>query len=144
MTNVPFSRRILVHWNDCDPAGIAFHGNFIRWMDEGFTELLRSCGLDFAAMQAADPAFRGAPLVNVRCSFRSPARFGTVLEHSIAPPTLGEGRPFKVQHQFFDGDHLAAEGEQVRVWGMIGSDGKTLRSVPMPSEAAQNLGAIRS
>jgi acyl-CoA thioesterase FadM len=128
-----FRRSILVHWGDCDPARIVFHPNFIRWMDEGFTEMMLSRGVDFAALQRADPQFRGAPLVDVRCGFRAPARFGEVVVHEVAAPAFSAGRSFRVAHRFLlpDGT-LAAEGEQVRIWGRE-VDG-TLRAVPMPED----------
>lgn len=132
-----FVRRILVHWNDCDPARIVFHAHFIRWMDEGFTELARACGVDFARLQEEEPRFRGSPLVDVRCGFRAPARFGDVLEHRIAPPLFGRGRSFRVMHRFLlpDGT-LAAEGEQVRIWGMAGAEDQGLLAVPVPEAIA--------
>ncbi|TDH58830.1 acyl-CoA thioesterase [Dankookia rubra] len=125
-----FTRRIRVHWGDCDPARIAFHPNFIRWMDEGFTEMALARGIDFAALQREDALFRGAPLVDVRCGFRAPARYGQVLGQEVAPPVFS-GRSFRIVHRFVLPDgRLAAEGEQVRIWGRE-VDG-VLRAVPMP------------
>lgn len=133
-----FTRSFLVHWNDCDPARIVFHANFIRWMDEGFTDYCRARGLDFAAMQREDPDFRGSPLVDVRCGFRAPARFGDVLAHEIAPPAFGEGKSYRLAHRFLLPDgRVAAEGEQVRIWGRE-VDG-TLRAVPMPAHVVAAL-----
>lgn len=133
-----FARHFLVHWNDCDPARIVFHANFIRWMDEGFTDMARARGLDFAAMAEADPHFRGSPLVDVRCAFRAPARFADMLEHRIAPPAFTGGRSFRLAHRFLlpDGT-LAAEGEQTRIWGR--DEGLGLRAVPMPEEVRRRL-----
>ncbi len=67
-----FSRTFTVHWNECDPARIVFHANFIRWMDEGFSDWASWLGIDFPALQAADSGFVGCPLVSVRCGFSSP------------------------------------------------------------------------
>ncbi|MBL6454248.1 acyl-CoA thioesterase [Belnapia sp. T6] len=133
-----FSRQFLVHWNDCDPAGIVFHAHYIRWMDEGFTDMTRARGVDFAALAAEDPHFRGSPLVDVRCGFRAPARFADVLEHRIAPPVFGAGRSYRLLHRFLLPDgRLAAEGEQTRIWGR--DEGEGLRAVPMPPEIAARL-----
>lgn len=133
-----FIRRFLVHWNDCDPARIVFHANFIRWMDEGFTDMTRARGVDFAAIAAEDPHFRGAPLVDLRCSFRAPAKFADMLEHRIAPPEFGGGRTFRLVHRFFlDDGTLAAEGEQTRIWGR--DEGQGLKAVAMPERIRQSL-----
>ena len=133
-----FSRQFLVHLNDCDPARIVFHAHFIRWMDEGFTDLTRARGVDFVAIAEADPQFRGSPLVAVSCSFRVPARFGDVLEHRIATPDFGSGKAFVLRHRFLKGSELVAEGEQTRIWGMATGDGG-LAAVKVPDDIARRL-----
>ena len=127
-----FSRSFTVHWNECDPARIVFHANFVRWMDEGFSDWAAALGIDFPAMQAADPAFVGSPLVSVRCAFSSPARPGDVLEHRIGPAVVG-GRSFRLPHTFLKGEIPVAEGEQVRIWGRI-EPGDVLRALPIPPD----------
>ena len=134
-----FVRHVPVHWNDCDPARIVFHSHYVRWMDEGFHEMARARGVDFAELQAAEPGFRGAPLVNIACTFRSPALYGDTLEHRIAPPEIGAGRAFRVKHTFLKGGTPVAEGEQVRIWGMAGPGGEGLRAVPVPPGLAARL-----
>lgn len=132
-----FVRDIPVHWNDCDPARIVFHAHYIRWMDEGFHALARTRGVDFAELQTADPAFRGSPLVDVRCTFKAPAFYGDTLRHVIAPPAFDGGRAFRVRHDFFREATLVATGEQVRIWGMHGGTG--LHAAPVPAEIARRL-----
>ena len=136
-----FLRQVAVHWNDCDPARIVFHSHYVRWMDEGFHELARARGVDFAALQAAEAGFRGSPLVNIACAFRAPAWYGDTLEHRIAPPEIGRGRSYRVRHSFHKDEVLVAEGEQVRIWGMAGPDGEGLRAVPVPPHIAARLRA---
>ncbi|WP_431272586.1 acyl-CoA thioesterase [Dankookia sp. P2] len=103
-------------------------------MDEGFTEMALARGIDFAELQRADPHFRGAPLVDVRCSFRAPARYGEVITQEVAPLVFG-GRSFSVAHRFLLPDgNLAAAGEQVRIWGREVAG--VLRAVTMPEAIA--------
>ena len=134
-----YSRRITVHWNECDPARIVFHANFIRWMDEGFSDWAASLGIDFPALQAADPGFVGCPLVSVQCAVTSPARDGGVLEHHVSAAAVG-GRSFRVAHRFFKDGLPVAEGEQVRIWGQIES-GNSLRALPIPPYVKALLGS---
>lgn len=133
-----FLRQVPVHWNDCDPARIVFHSHFVRWMDEGFHELCRARGLDFRVLVEAEERFRGSPLVNIGCAFRSPALYGDVLEHRIHPAEFGAGKAFTVRHSFLQGARLVAEGEQVRIWGYADAEGR-LRSVPVPAEVRAKL-----
>ncbi len=132
-----YTRSLTVYWNECDPAGIVFHGNFIRWMDEGFADWALELGIDLPALQSADPAFVGSPLVSVRCDFSSPARFGDTLQHQIGPATLSR-RSFRVPHRFFHDGRPVAEGEQVRIWGRM-EPGEGLRALPLPPDIAAKL-----
>lgn len=134
-----YVRHIRVQWNDCDPARIVFHAHFVRWMDEGFHEMARARGLDFARLQAADPDFRNSPLVAVSCSYSVPALYGDLLEHRIAPPSFGPGRSFRVTHSFHRNGALAAAGEQTRIWGRVEPGSERLRAVPVPPEVAARL-----
>ena len=132
-----YARSFTVHWNECDPARIVFHANFIRWMDEGFSDWATSLGIDFPALQAADPGFVGCPLVSVRCGFTSPARYGDVLEHRVGPAVIG-GRSFRLAHRFLKAGAEVAEGEQVRIWGRI-DPGEVLRALPIPPDIRNKL-----
>ncbi|WP_376089505.1 acyl-CoA thioesterase [Roseomonas sp. CCTCC AB2023176] len=134
-----FVRAIPVHWNDCDPARIVFHAHYFRWMDEGFHELARARGAGFDVLAASDPAFRGSPLVSVRCDFRAPAEYGDTIEHCIAAPDFGAGRSFRVRHAFRRGGTLLAEGEQIRIWGLARPDGTGLQAVPVPPDIMARL-----
>ena len=103
-------------------------------MDEGFTEMALSWGIDFAALQREDPQFRGLPLVDARCGVRAPARCRRVLVHQVDAPVF-KSRSFRVAHRFLlPNGRLAAAGEQVRIWGRE-VDG-VLCAVPMPKAVA--------
>ena len=34
-----FTTKIRIYWSDCDPAGIAYYGNFFRWYEMAEEEL---------------------------------------------------------------------------------------------------------
>ncbi len=89
---------VTVAWGDCDPAGIVFYPNYIRWFDEASRRLFAAAGLPW------DTLFRqydiiGLPLVSATADFRGPSRHGdTLVIHSEVkewrratwrPPTTG-------------------------------------------------------
>ena len=39
-----FSTNIRIYWSDCDPAGIAYYGNFFRWFEIAEEELFLTLG----------------------------------------------------------------------------------------------------
>lgn len=104
-----FTTKIRVYWSDCDPAGIAYYGNFFRFFEIAEEELYASLGLPRPRLFAE---FRiGFPRVETWARFRKPAAQGD----TIAVTTWIEKRTeksmlfcFEVRH---DGvEDLVAEG----------------------------------
>lgn len=71
------STRIQVRYVECDPMGVAHHSSYLPWMEMGRTELLRSVGESYAALEAAG-VFLVVTKVEVR--YRRPIRYDDVVE----------------------------------------------------------------
>ena len=71
------STRLQVRYVECDPMGVAHHSSYLPWMEMGRTELLRSVGESYAALEAA-----GVFLVvtKVEVKYRRPIRYDDVVE----------------------------------------------------------------
>jgi acyl-CoA thioester hydrolase len=69
--------RVRVRYAECDPMGVAYHGNYLPWMEIGRTELLRTSGVSYGAMEA-----EGFFLVITRCAvrYRRPVRYDDLIE----------------------------------------------------------------
>ena len=46
MTTVPFTHPIRIYWEDTDAGGIVFYANYLKFMERGRTEWLRSLGIE--------------------------------------------------------------------------------------------------
>lgn len=78
MTDLPANRhRIRVYYGDTDMAGIVYYANYLRWFEAGRYELLHAVGLSYSVLQDAG---RTLPVIDARCSYRSPARYEDELE----------------------------------------------------------------
>lgn len=81
----PHSIPARVYWEDTDASGLVYHASYIRFMERGRTELLRSLGLE--QRQLLDGA-SGAPIYFVvramQLDFRKPA----VLDDLLSVETL--------------------------------------------------------
>jgi acyl-CoA thioester hydrolase len=66
-----------VRYCECDPMGVAHHAAYAPWLEMSRTELLRSRGLTYAAMEA-----QGAFLVVTKLlvNYRRPVRYDDLLE----------------------------------------------------------------
>ncbi len=105
---------IRVLWTDCDPAGITFYGNYYRWMDEAAYYLFRSNGIRWEEFRSRFDAL-GIPLVSAHADFRSPTKMGDELTVESYVSKWGASS-FTISHRFMNGDRLAAEGWERRVW----------------------------
>ena len=47
--------RFLVEFGDCDPAGIVFYPNFLRWMDAAALHFFRAAGVDSVPLSTDAP-----------------------------------------------------------------------------------------
>lgn len=88
------SIRTRVRYCECDPMGVVHHAAYIPWLEMGRTELLRSTGVSYAALEAA-----GVFLVIVRleCRYKRPGRYDDVIE--VRTRVSGGGR-VKIEHEY--------------------------------------------
>ena len=61
-----------VPFNDVDPMGVVWHGNYFRYLEQGRCELLRQIGYDYNQMVASGYFW---PVIDTRLKFVAPLRF---------------------------------------------------------------------
>lgn len=80
MTNGPSTGHVLpvrVYFEDTDFSGAVYHGSFVRFLERGRSELLRSLGISHAALDSDGLAFAVAEM---KLSFRRAARIDDLVE----------------------------------------------------------------
>ncbi len=65
-----------VIYGDTDNMGIAYHANYLRWFEVGRTEMFRSYGLTYKAIEGKGFYM---PVSEVYCKFLSPAQYDDVI-----------------------------------------------------------------
>ena len=132
-------REITIEWGDCDPAGIVFFPNYLKYFDAATNTLfLNALGLNKYGM-IRKYGITGIPLVDVGARFFIPSVFGEVvtIESTVAEIKRSS---FRMQHRLFKGDALAVEGFEIRVWtGRDPDDPDKLKSRPIPDEVIGKL-----
>ena len=85
---------IRVRYCECDPMGVAYHGSHVAWLEVGRTELLRTSGVSYRAMEGA-----GVFLVVTRMEirYRRPIRYDDVLEIRTL---VASGTRIKILHEY--------------------------------------------
>lgn len=127
-----------VEWGDCDPADIVFYPNYFRWFDAAAHTLFAGAGLDWADIFKRYGVI-GLPLVDAGARFVSPSKYGdelTIESHV----SKWHSKVLVVTHRIMNGDRLAVEGTEKRVWaGRHPDDEKRLQALPIPQEIKELL-----
>jgi 4-hydroxybenzoyl-CoA thioesterase len=126
-------REIQVEWGDCDPAGIVYFPRFFEYFDACTNALFEKAGFPKAEM-LKHYGLLGIPMIDTRAQFYSPAAFGetVVVESRI---TEWGRSSFRVEHKLYNGEALAAESTEKRVWTVRDSHSQRgMRSEPIPQE----------
>lgn len=89
------STRIRVRYCECDPMGVAHHAAYAPWLEIARTELLRDCGMTYAALEA-----QGTFLVITKLgvSYRRPVKYDDLVE--IRVRVVQSTSRVKLEHEY--------------------------------------------
>ncbi len=128
-----------VEWSDCDPAHIVFYPNYFAWFDEATWRLFASVGLPPDVLRA-QYRFAGMPIVEAKSKFMAPSRFfeEVVIESRVA---AWRDKTFDIIHQIKNGETLAVEGVETRIWcEPHPDDPNRLKARSVPRAIVEKLG----
>lgn len=108
-----------VSFNDADPLGIVWHGNYIKYFEKGREEFGRQHGLDYPLFYKNQFS---APIVDLKCSYKASLKPGdyykirtTIVNTAVAKIIL--------QFQIFsENGNLVCEGETTQAF--VDSEGE--------------------
>ena len=112
--------RIIVYevnviFGDCDPAGIVFFPNFVKWMDASSLNFFMKCGVRPWRELVKTTGIIGDPLLEVNIKFMQSATYGeTLLIHT----SIAEWRDkvFVQSHVIKRGEEVLCEGTETRAF----------------------------
>jgi len=67
--------RVEVRFNDCDPLGIVWHGNYIKYLEDGREAFGKKYGFDYLSFYNKGYA---VPIVHVHCDYTKPLQYRDV------------------------------------------------------------------
>ena len=124
----------VVEFGDCDPAGIVFYPNFLRWMDAASLHYFAAAGVPPWHRRNAGDGIIGTPIVDVQVRFVAPATYG---DRIAAESTIAEWRTrsFVMQHVIRRDGTVLVEGREVRVFARKHPDDPArIQAVPAPAD----------
>ena len=129
------TRRWVIEWGDCDPAGIVFYPRYFAMFDASTAALFSSAlGMTKKAMLRHYDVV-GFPMVDTRATFRAPCAFGDEVRIESAVTEFRRAS-FDVHHRLLrDDGALAVEGFETRVWvGRHPDKPDGIKALPIPEE----------
>jgi 4-hydroxybenzoyl-CoA thioesterase len=107
---------VRIEWGDCDPAGIVYYPRYLAMFDVSTMALFRAVLGMSKPQMLKHYDIVGTPMVDTKATFHLPSTYD---DDVIIETTVHGFRrsSFDVSHRLLrDGDRLAVEGVDTRVW----------------------------
>ena len=112
-----------VIYGDTDKMGYAYYSNYMRWFEIGRTELLRSSGLSYKAVENKGIFI---PVSEVHCKFINPVQYDDLLVIETTVDTSVRGG-IKFQYRIYSEDGKITFAKGYTKHACINCDGKVVR-----------------
>ncbi|CAG1013927.1 4-hydroxybenzoyl-CoA thioesterase [Burkholderiaceae bacterium] len=123
-----------VSFGDCDPAGIVFFPNFLRWMDAASQFFFMECGLPPWRDLERSRGIVGTPLLEINTKFIKAVAYGETITITTSIEEW-RSKVFVQMHRVTRGDDLICEGREVRAFVKRDADDRErLRAIPVPED----------
>ncbi len=119
------SMTVRVYYEDTDAGGIVFYANYLKFMERGRTEWLRSAGVNQS--EVANMFQRVFIVAGLDIRYKKPARLDDLLEIQSIVTKMGRASLHFAQQVLRDGELLAESNIQV---GCV--DTVNMRPAPIP------------
>ena len=122
---------VTIQFGDCDPAGIVFYPNFLRWMDAASLNFFTVCGVPPWRELEQSRGIVGTPLLEVSVKFMRAATYPERIEVHTRVEEW-RAKVFVQHHAVLRGDEVLCEGRETRAF-VKREDGR-LRSIQIPAD----------
>ena len=129
---------VTIAFGDCDPAGIVFFPNFLRWMDTASLSFFMQCGVPAWRELMKTRGIVGTPLLEINTKFHKAATYGETL---LITTHVEEWRAkvivqlHRVTRAHAGGEDLICEGREVRAFVKRDEiDPDRLRAIAVPED----------
>jgi len=124
---------IRVRFYNCDPLGIVYFGDYYRFAENAFTDVLHELGVTWEGWQKEQPNVY-VPIVASGASYHSPSRFDDLLEVEVKLISISN-KSFSILHEINKDSRRVCE-----VWiKRTLLDKSTMKSIRIPEGIADIL-----
>jgi 4-hydroxybenzoyl-CoA thioesterase/acyl-CoA thioester hydrolase len=131
-----FTTRRRIEFADTDQGGIVHFSRYFIFMETAEHEFLEAAGTS-VDLELEDGRRVGWPRVSARCEYRSPARFGDVLDIRVSVLRKGS-KSMTYRIQFSVNGREIAEGQVSSVCCEL-TPGREVKAIPIPDFVAERF-----
>ena len=125
---------VTVQFGDCDPAGIVFYPNFLRWMDAASLSFFMQCGVPPWRELVKTRGIVGTPLLEIATRFVTAATYAETLDIETSVQEW-RAKVFVQKHSVTRAGTLICEGTETRAFVRRDDDNADrLRAMPIPDD----------
>lgn len=125
-------------FGDCDPSGIVFNPNYLRWFDASVHALLRAGGTTLSALQD-EYGIAGLPLIESHIQFYQPVFVHECIEIQTQV-TAVDRCVVALCHRVIKKEALTAvKASEKRAWTTLAPDGHRMQAAPLPGQVRDIL-----
>ncbi len=124
---------VTIQFGDCDPAGIVFFPNFLRWMDAASLNFFMQNGVPPWRELVKTTGIVGTPVLEINTRFMKTATYGETIEVHTSVEEW-RGKTFVHKHVVKRGDDVLCEGTEVRAFVMDDPEAGRIRAIPVPDD----------
>ena len=125
---------VTVQFGDCDPAGIVFYPNFLRWMDAASLSFFMQCGVLPWRELVKTRGIVGTPLLEIATRFVTAATYAETLDIETSVQEW-RAKVFVQKHSVTRAGTLICEGTETRAFVRRDDDNADrLRAMPIPDD----------
>ena len=123
-----------VMFGDCDPAGIVFFPNFLKWMDASSLNFFVQCGVPPWRELVKTTNIIGTPLLEINTRFMRPATYGETLQIHTSVEEWRD-KVFIHRHIVKRADDVLCEGTEVRAFCVrLPDDPDRIKAILVPED----------
>lgn len=105
---------VTVRFNEVDPLGIVWHGNYLRYFEDGREAFGKVYGISYLDFQANGLA---VPIVSVQCDYKRPLKYGdNVIVETLYKPQAAAKLSFAYTAYHAQSMEVVATGSSVQVF----------------------------
>jgi acyl-CoA thioester hydrolase len=125
-----------VYYHDTDAGGVVYYANYLKHLEEGRTEYLRSKGIDVVEYARNGIIF---PVVRLEIDYKTPARYGDTIRVLTRPEKIGNASLcFSQEIKRGEATILRAK----TVWACVKPNGSGMKTTRIPEEVRSKIGII--